>query len=213
MRKHFLLALAALLLGLQTLSAIPARPGKIIYTQPDGSRIVLVLHGDEFGHWTTDASGRLLRQDADGFYRVDTQNDLATVQRRAAENRMNARRVRAARAQEHVAIGQKHFLVVLVEFKDLSFKVSKPQEAFTALLNEPGYSQNGGTGSARDFYYDNSNGLFEPIFDVYGPVKVSENYSHYGGNVGQNDNCPEDALVEGCEGLDKEIDFPTSQEH
>ena len=97
MRKQFLSALAALLLGSQILLAIPARPGRIVHTQPDGSKIVLILHGDEFGHWTTDASGRLLRQDADGFYRVDTQNDLATVQRRAAENRMNARRVRAAR--------------------------------------------------------------------------------------------------------------------
>ena len=84
MRKQFLSALAALLLGSQILLAIPARPGRIVHTQPDGSKIVLILHGDEFGHWTTDASGRLLRQDADGFYRVDTQNDLATVQRRAA---------------------------------------------------------------------------------------------------------------------------------
>ena len=207
MRKYFLLALAALLLGFQTLFAIPARPGKIVYTQPDGSKISLVLHGDEFGHWVTDVSGRLLRQDEDGFYRVDTENDLATVQRRAAENRMNARRVRASRAGEHIAIGQKHFLVVLVEFKDLSFRVNDPQEAFTALLNEPGYSLNGGTGSARDFYYDNSNGVFEPIFDVYGPVKVSQNYSYYGRNVGQNDDCPEEALIEGCKGLDEEIDF------
>lgn len=207
MRKQFLSALAALLLGSQILLAIPARPGRIVHTQPDGSKIVLILHGDEFGHWTTDASGRLLRQDADGFYRVDTQNDLATVQRRAAENRMNARRVRAARGQEHVAIGQKHFLVVLVEFKDLSFKVSKPQEAFTALLNEPGYSLNGGTGSARDFYYENSHGIFEPVFDVYGPVKISQNYSYYGRNSGENDVRPEDALIEGCRGLDKEIDF------
>lgn len=207
MRKHFLLALVALLLGLETLTAMPARPGKIVHTQPDGSKIVLMLHGDEFGHWTTDASGRLLRQDEDGFYRVDTQTDLATVQRRAAENRANARRARAAQAREHVAIGQKHFLVILVAFKDLGFKVDKPQQAFTALLNEQGYSLNGGTGSARDFYYDNSHGVFEPIFDVYGPVKLGQNYSYYGGNSGGNDSRPEDALIDGCKGLDGEIDF------
>ena len=208
MRKHFLLALVALLLGFQTLVAVPARPGRITYTQPDGSKIVLVLHGDEFGHWTTDAAGRLLRQDEDGFFRIDTQKDLISVQRQAAENRVRARQARAARApKDPVAIGQKHFLVILVEFKDLGFKVNNPQQAFTALLNEPGYSLNGGTGSARDFYYDNSHGIFEPIFDVYGPVQVSENYSYYGRNVGENDNCPEEALIEGCKGLDKDIDF------
>ena len=210
MKKHFLLALAALLLGFQTLLAIPARPGRTVHTQPDGSKIVLILHGDEFGHWLTDASGRLLRQDADGFYRVDTQNDLATIQRRAAENRANARRARSAQvaqAREHIAIGQKHFLVILVEFKDLSFKVNNPQEAFTKLLNEPGYSLNGGTGSARDFYYDNSQGVFEPIFDVYGPVTLNQNYSYYGRNSGQNDANPWEALIDGCRGLDEEIDF------
>ena len=207
MRKHYLLALVALLLGFQLLNAIPARPGRIIHTQPDGSRVVLVLHGDEFGHWVTDASDNLLREDPDGFFRLDKERDIASVRRAAAENRMNARRILANRAPGHIAWGQKHFLVILVEFKDLAFTVEDPQQAFTNLLNEPGYSLNGGTGSARDFYYENSHGLFEPIFDVYGPVKLDENYSYYGRNVGQNDACPEDALIEGCKALDKEIDF------
>ena len=207
MKKRFILALAALLTSFQWLVAIPARPGRLTLVQPDGTKIVVTLHGDEFGHWTTDLSGRLLRQDADGFYRVDTETDLPSLQRRAMERRSNARRVRSARAQEHVAIGQKHFLVILVAFKDLGFKVSNPQQAFTNLLNESGYSLNGGTGSARDFYYDNSHGLFEPIFDVYGPVKLDQNYSYYGSNSGENDTRPEEALIDGCKGLDEEIDF------
>ena len=207
MKKRFILALAALLTSFQWLVAIPARPGRLTLVQPDGTKIVVTLHGDEFGHWTTDLSGRLLRQDADGFYRVDTETDLPSLQRRAMERRSNARRVRSARAQEHIAIGQKHFLVILVAFKDLGFKVSNPQQAFTNLLNESGYSLNGGTGSARDFYYDNSHGLFEPIFDVYGPVKLDQNYSYYGSNSGENDTRPEEALIDGCKGLDEEIDF------
>ena len=207
MKKRFILALAALLTSFQWLVAIPARPGRLTLVQPDGTKIVVTLHGDEFGHWATDLSGRLLRQDADGFYRVDTETDLPSLQRRAMERRSNARRVRSARAQEHIAIGQKHFLVILVAFKDLGFKVSNPQQAFTNLLNESGYSLNGGTGSARDFYYDNSHGLFEPIFDVYGPVKLDQNYSYYGSNSGENDTRPEEALIDGCKGLDEEIDF------
>ena len=94
-----------------------------------------------------------------------------------------------------------------MEFADLSFTVDNPQEAFTALLNEPGYSLNGGTGSARDFYFENSLGVFDPVFDVYGPVAVSNGYSYYGRNLGENDRCPEDALIEGCKGLDNVIDF------
>ena len=84
MKKRFLLALAALLTSFQWLVAIPARPGRLTLVQPDGTKIVVTLHGDEFGHWATDLSGRLLRQDADGFYRVDTETDLPSLQRRAS---------------------------------------------------------------------------------------------------------------------------------
>ena len=56
MRKHILFALLALLAGFQLLNAIPAYPGKIEYVQPDGTKIVLRQHGDEFAHWTTEIS-------------------------------------------------------------------------------------------------------------------------------------------------------------
>lgn len=208
MKKHFLLALVALLLGFQVMEAIPARPGKIIHTQPDGSKIVLLLHGDEFGHWVTDENGNLLCEDKDGFYRRDFQTDLEAVRRAAAEKR-SARRAYVSQSQSSrgIAWGQKRFLVILVAFSDLDFTVEEPQQAFTDLLNEAGYSRNGATGSARDFYFDNSHGGFEPIFDVYGPVKLTKKYSYYGSNVGQNDSCPEEALIDGCTALDDEIDF------
>ena len=48
MRKSILLALTALLCGFQVMTAIPAYPGKIEYVQPDGTKIVLRQHGDEF---------------------------------------------------------------------------------------------------------------------------------------------------------------------
>lgn len=189
MKKQILLLLAALVCGVRTLLAVPAYPGRIVYTQPDGTKIVLERHGDEFGHWTTDAAGRTVRLHADGFFREVTDADPDDVRRQAASRRMRTRQASVNRADGHIALGQKHFLVILVEFSDLSFTTSDdPQAAYARQLNEPGYSENGATGSARDFYFDNSNGLFEPIFDVYGPVKLSKKYSYYGGNdSGGND--------------------------
>ena len=209
MRKHVILALAALLFGTMALQAIPARPGRIVYTQPDGTKIELRLHGDEFAHWTTDASGAVVRLEQDGFYRRVSVEVAEQLRRGAPARRSAARTARAAKAKEHIAIGQKHFLVILVEFSDLSFSTSEdPNAAFTALLNEPGYSVNGGTGSARDFYYDNSHGLFEPVFDVYGPVQLPNSYKYYGGNdASGNDKAAEEAVAEGCKALDGEIDF------
>ena len=209
MKKMLLSALVALL-AFQTLNAVPAYPGKMTYTQPDGTKIVLRLHGDEFAHWATDASGRVVRQGTDGFFRPVSDEEAARLREGASARRAAAQSMRsAARAAGHVAEGRKHFLVILVEFADVEFTTSQdPQAAFTAMLNEHGYSGNGGTGSARDFYYDNSHGYFEPIFDVYGPVQLEKNCSHYGGNnFAGSDNAPEEAVAEGCRALDSEVDF------
>ena len=211
MKKHLILALVALLAGYQMMTAIPARPGRTVYVQPDGTRIVIQRHGDEFGHWTTDASGRLVAESPDGYYQPVAGISVEQIRRNAATRRAAARQNRAARrASGHIAVGQKHFLVILVEFSNLEFKKDsgEPHALFDALLNEVGYSFNGGTGSARDYYYDNSHGGFEPIFDVYGPVKLDTTYAYYGKNDWSgNDSRPEDAVIDACRKLDEEIDF------
>ena len=218
MRKSILIALIALLSGFQLLNAVPARPGKFTVTQPDGTRITLRQHGDEWGHWLTNASGQMVRADEDGFYRVVPAAEAAAIRQQAVERRalrrqaqaqVRARRAVRANAGSPVAIGQKHFLVILVEFTNKSFVAGEgTNDAFTALLNEQGYSVNGATGSARDFYYDNSHGVFEPIFDVYGPVQLDTTYAYYGQNDSQgNDKRPEEAVIDGCRKLNEEIDF------
>ena len=211
MRKHILFALIALLAGFQLLNAIPAYPGKIEYVQPDGTKIVLRQHGDEFAHWTTDAAGRLVTLSTDGYYRPAQGITVAEIVRQGRERRAAARQLRAARraSSSPIALGKKHFLVILVEFSNKQFSTSAdPNAAFTALLNEPGYSVNGGTGSARDYYYDNSHGAFEPVFDVYGPVQLDKPYSYYGENYWNGDDKrPEEAIIDGCKKLDADIDF------
>ncbi|MBP5337096.1 MAG: M6 family metalloprotease domain-containing protein [Bacteroidales bacterium] len=205
MRK-ILILLIAMALGVAWLPvfAIPAYLGKIVYTQPDGSKIEIRLHGDEFGRWATDMQGNILSQDAKGFWRVDFGADVQTIRRRAAARR--------AAANANVgwgipAFGQKHFLMVLVAFADLPFTVEDANKAISRMMNEPGYSDYGAVGSARDYYYENSHGRFEPIFDIYGPVTLSGDMAYYGHNVNNNDAHPAEAVAEACELLDDEIDF------
>ena len=210
MKKRTILALVALLAGFQLMTAVPARPGRTVYVQPDGSKITVRQFGDEFGHWTVDAAGRLVELSPDGYYRPVEGTSVSDIRRRAASRRANARQNRAARRAQDapIAIGQKHFLVILVEFKDLQFTIEDPNAAFTALLNEQGYSTNQATGSARDYYYDNSHGLFEPIFDVYGPIRMENGYAYYGKNdLDGNDQHVEEAILTGCQLLDDEVDF------
>ena len=206
--KRLILSILVALCCFGTASAVPAYRGKITYTQPDGSLIMIRLHGDEFCHWVTDLSGQLLEKDAEGYYRPASSSTLQARRAAGEIRRTEANRRRRSPAKAGVASGQKHFLVILVQFSDVEFNASKSE--FEALLNGQGYSVNGATGSARDFYYQNSGGYFEPIFDVYGPVTLSNNRAYYGGNSSSaygSDQRPHYAVSEGCEALNSQIDF------
>ena len=94
-----ILASVALLVGaLHILSAVPAYPGKIRVTQPDGSVITVRLHGDEWFHYITDESGQVVARDADGFYRPASKPTREQF-REAAEMRRSANRARQSMAK------------------------------------------------------------------------------------------------------------------
>ena len=103
------------------------------------------------------------------------------------------------------AAGQPRYLVVLVEFKDLSFTVGQPAEAFSERFNASG-------ASVRSYFSDNSLGRYVPDFDVVGPVRLEKNVSAYGRDVMENgvrtgDLAPEKALFDACTLLDADVDF------
>ncbi len=107
------------------------------------------------------------------------------------------------------AFGEQKALVILVEYQDVRFELSEPREYFDRLLNEEGFADFGATGSARDFFTDNSNGLFLPRFDVYGPVLLDHERAYYGGNdyYYHSDKQPEMMAIEACSLLDASVDF------
>lgn len=154
---------------------------------PEGSN----LRGDEFCHWSVDET------------KVPPQTALIEAQVRRAEMQQLLSIQRAS----GISHGENHFLVLLIEFSDLSFTVSNPNQAFTNLLNQEGYSANGATGSVRDYYVENSGGDFKPTYDVVGPIKLSKSWRYYGGNVNGSDAHPDEALHEACGLIDSQIDF------
>ena len=89
-------------------------------------------------------------------------------------------------------------LVILVNFSDKSFVINNTKAAYTNLLNEVGYAANGGTGSARDYFRDNSNGAFNPQFDVVGPYTLPSTMATYGGNTSGSDKNPRKMVIDAC---------------
>lgn len=96
-------------------------------------------------------------------------------------------------------LGTPKSLVILVNFSDVQFVTSTPQVAFTNLLDLNGYSTNGGTGSAKDYFHDSSMGVFNPQFDVFGPVTLDNPMAFYGTNdANGNDSNPQQMVIDAC---------------
>jgi M6 family metalloprotease-like protein len=96
-----------------------------------------------------------------------------------------------------------------VNFSDKSFVTSSAQSAFTNLLNQSGYSANGATGSARDYFMASSYGKFSPEFDVVGPYTLSKTMQTYGANDADGyDVDPARMIVDACKAADNAgVDF------
>ena len=194
MKKLLLIVLLSLLAF--PMMAVPARPRPVTVKQGDGSYITIQLHGDEYCHWATTGNGTVVAMDEHGMYKPAAAPTQAIKRAAAARHAMyNAER----KAAPSLSMGEKRFLVLLIEFSDTVFTVPEPKQAFSRMLNEKGYSANGGTGSAADYYTENSSGAFTPIFDVFGPVRVSGTQASYGkNNSSGNDANPGGLLAEAC---------------
>lgn len=71
-------------------------------------------------------------------------------------------------------------LVILVEWNDKKFLSSDPQSFYQKLVNQENYTDDTKTnypvnveGSVKDYFYQNSMGVFKPTFDVVGPVTIN----------------------------------------
>ena len=101
------------------------------------------------------------------------------------------------------SIGEQRILIILVEFQNLFF--TKTRADFDDMLNKEGYDYNGATGSSRDYFLQNSNGQFDPIFDVYGPIRMPHDVAYYG--TDQTNERVRQMIYDACVMLDDEIDF------
>lgn len=85
------------------------------------------------------------------------------------------------------SIGKFNIPVIMVEFADTKFKESTTAEYMTRFYNEEGFNDVPGVryqlyGSVRDYFLDQSRGLFDPTFDVVAKVTLSNGYAYYGAN-------------------------------
>lgn len=209
MKKIGLIAVLCVIIN--TLWAVPARKGGFVVSQPDGSELTVYQHGDEYFHWLTNKQGEWLSMDAEGYYRV---TEALSAEQITAKRQAAPRRAEYKATPLNIAT---RGLIILVNFKDAAFTTSKAE--MDSMLTGKNYTSNytykysGRTytveseGSAWKYFYDASNGQYDPQFDVVGPVTVSQNMAYYGGNNSYGDKNPEAMIIEACKLVDDSVDF------
>ncbi len=200
-------------------------PAKRTITQvPDGKggTISIRMIGDEnFHYFVNEADGTLLTRDGDTFVPADIAPDGTIhasgtpVKAALRKGALDARRAKAPNKVAGVvegttfpARGEQRAVVILAQYQDVKFNLPDPQDYFTRMLNQEGFSDYHATGSARDWFIHSSNGIFQPTFDVFGPVTLQKNREFYGGNDAfDQDNAPQKMAIEGCRQLNPDVDF------
>lgn len=208
--------------------AVPAYPGAHSFRQSDGTVLTYYLIGDEHCHATVTADGLVVRDNGNGAlcYAQQDENGTVTTTAQIAHNAAErnsteisfvgklgkidfSRQYRASQSlrmpsrvtgtNPFPTIGAVRGLVLLVEFSDNAFNPAYTHDVFNSQMNDSAYSLNGATGSSRNYFIDQSKGLFTPVFDVVGPIKLSREMAYYGGNsITITDEHAVDMIVDAC---------------
>ena len=187
MKRIFALPLVLALSAV--LWANPVRPGQwAIITLADGTQVRAELRGDEHLDYMRGEDGTAYTriEGTQTYQRADlAQLQARTKAARAANAQRRARRAPLFNASRQAAYtGKKKGLIILVEFKDVSFKAEHDKAFYERVANEVGFThEEGYHGSVHDYFLAQSNGLFDLTFDVAGPYKLTKSYSYYGGNT------------------------------
>lgn len=129
------------------------------------------------------------------------------AKRKVQYNRLN-RSVAPYRLQAVADQSDKAGLIILAQFKDAEEKFKMDKSDFVAMLTQTGYSVNGATGSAKEYFDSQFGGKCNFSFDVTDIVTVSQNRKYYGGNDDfGDDRRPHEMVMEACRLVDGSVDF------
>lgn len=199
-RKIALSVILGALFGMPlNMEAVKAWSGTLSGVSTDGSRIKYSMIGDEYCHSMVSSDGYVLtetkgRLEKNGLFNEETfRSEYEAARRKAASPQKRLINF------DFPTIGTIRGIILLVEFADNGFHTEYDAAFYDKKMNAPGFSEYDATGSARDYFIDQSCGVFTPEFDVVGPIKISHNMNYYGANDRNGQDAhPERMVSEAC---------------
>lgn len=147
--------------------------GVYVYAQRDGQGLKAS---------TVKAHDELQRSDAEKAFLSTTAKYMTDREEHASgEAKRVQRDVQGAGPNKAVSYSKFRGLIILINFTDVKFSMKDPNKFYNDMVNAhgwTGYTDDSGkfvncTGSMYDYYNENSNGVFQPVFDIIGPVDVN----------------------------------------
>lgn len=203
----------------------------VTVTQPDRSTLSIRILGDENFSCKTTLDGYIIAQGKDGFYyyadydagflRISSKRvtngstglsksipssmaqSLQTVRERTLSKTFRID------SQTRASLSSIRTLVIPVQFQDIKFTTAAPRNRIYNLFNQINYSNDGATGSVRDYFRDNLGGRSNFTFEVCDPVTLPQIAAYYGENIsGSSDLNLRQLVVQACRGADESgVDF------
>lgn len=164
MKKKTLLLMLTLLMSINSWGA-KAFPGPYTFTQPDGTRLSVTLHGYEYFSYYTTLDGVILVREGDTFYVAEiaangdikssnilahnngarSSKEISFIQQQDKEKLFNGDAIKKAIRRVPISnnvvpkytphTGSPNIVVILAQFKDVPFTVNEPVNAFTEFFN------------------------------------------------------------------------------
>ena len=183
--------------------AVPAMPGWHTITQTDGTTLKIQAIGNAFNNALVTTDGLTVARGADGdFYYMSSVTGLTAMRAHEANERTPAETAfvnaqRASLTMTHnsyqlpggkgrlsatgsnatasvPANGERPIPVILVEFQDKKFNNTR-EKIIDAMISGPE--------SVTQYFHDQSNGKYKPMFEVFGIYTLSQNREYYGGRT------------------------------
>ena len=211
--KHFLISILFISI-LTPLLAVPAYPYPVVFTQPNGEEITLIMQGDEFVKFAQTLDGYTLLYNTEGYFCYAQKNEQGNIEpsvfyaediskRNANVSNMLAKtskELRFSSAQmsmylqiremvQHESENSKDNTTgvrkLLVILMQFSNKsFIKNQEDFDNLFNQIKYTEYGANGSVKDFFLESSYNKLDVQTTVAGPFTAAHNHAYYGNGFG-----------------------------
>ncbi len=226
MRKLFLFLFSFIILIADNHSVygVTAYPFPIEIIQADGTKITIILKGDEHLKWAQTIDGYSIMRNSRGIYEYSMLNgtmdmipsgvQAKNVTERSSSDIQFLSNTKKGLTYSKSQVGMMKSISRMYQKNTLkSFPTSgsrkliciligftdqaftKTKTDFENLFNQVGYTADGATGSVNDYYKENSFNQFNLAVTVAGPYTAAHNLAYYGANDASGKDINPEALV------------------